>query len=512
MASGEAKIYREYKEDFLVALKEDRSDDVFLILSKIKEASLSFNFSLHIPPYNSILAVIESENIAALHHMIENNAFGKVFSIDNEGNTVAHHLLAHKMYDEFKKIVKNNPAYLNEPNADEETPFHKLLNIDDPHINKNDLLSFCMDCSVESASQKNTVGITPMHILASSPEYNELFLSLLEIDSIDCKTKDHQGYTSIGHALFADNYELLDDILKKYPHKVSPEDILSQFIENDDLARFKAYLQDNLFYTNPTKELLQELPDLAEKAITEDQTRTHEFFKELIKIKNSFPYRFTQIALNSAIKIRDGELVDFILTRYKDKLSLHLNYKNAFLHNACIAGDSKIYHKLVTSLNFEKMNDFFRPTETLLVLKHGEDPCVERPPLTLAVFAGNFDIVRSIVSKSKNPLLCIDIENNNNNPLFAALVSKDQMIAKYLLENGFFVGQKIFREILDHTDGLYHDFIESIALDNSKNITKNLYATCVMNAIVPSSDDNMFSQNNELEMASLPKGRQGFLF
>ena len=107
--------------------------------------------------------------------------------------------------------------------------------------------------------------------------------------------------------------------------------------------------------------------------------------------------------------------------------------------------------------------------------------------------------------------MCIDIENNNNNPLFAALVSKDQMIAKYLLENGFFVGQKIFREILDHTDGLYHDFIESIALDNSKNITKNLYATCVMNAIAPSSDDNMFP-SNELEMASLPKGRQGFLF
>ena len=88
--------------------------------------------------------------------------------------------------------------------------------------------------------------------------------------------------------MFADNYELLDNILKKYPHKVSPEDILSQFIENDDLVRFKAYLQDNLFYTNPTKELLQELPDLAEKAITEDQTRTHEFFKELIKNKKFF--------------------------------------------------------------------------------------------------------------------------------------------------------------------------------------------------------------------------------
>lgn len=514
--AGEAKIYREYKEDFLAALKERRSDDVFLILTRIREASLSFNFSLTVPPYNSILAVIESKNIDALHFMIKNNAFVKIFSIDNEGNTAAHHLLAYNMYDEFKTVVQNNPAYLNEPNADDETPFHFLLNLDTSAINKNELLSFCMNCSinssVKSASQKNTAGITPMHILASSPEYNDLFLSLLEIESIDCRSKDHQGYTSIGHALFADNYELIDIILKKYPHKVSPEDILSQFIENDDFPRFKSYLQDNFFYTNPTKEFLLDLPSLADKAIMEDQTAMHAFFKELIKIKNSFPYKFAQVALNAAIKKRDGELVDFILEKYKDKLALHLNYKNAFLHNACIAGDSKIYHKLIASLNFEIMNDFFRPTETLLVLKHGEDPCVERPPLTLAVSSGNFDIVRSIVSKSKNPLLCIDIENNNNNPLFVALVSKDQMIARYLLENGFFVGQRIFREILDRTDGFYHDFIESIALENSRNITKNLYETCVMSEVVGYGNNDVFPSDNELGLESSIKRKQGLLF
>lgn len=300
-------------------------------------------------------------------------------------------------------------------------------------------------------------GETIMHKLANRKDVTEqLFLKFMELGA-DINQRDLMKDTPIGLLFYNEREDIIKAILEKYPEKVDPslfmESILAILNEKEDKKHLKMlqdFMQENNLYENPTKRFSEQIIKIGKRAVEDGEG---DLVREILKIKSRSRNKLFKSVFSATFEMGDIALVEKLFNNNKNQLQIAIDNSDCLLHHACKNGD--YFLTLFALKHFSSNAAYFLPKEEL----KDKDETLLYPPISWAVLSGEKKVIVEIVDAidaqgiQKITLLSNNTKERQYDPLALSLNNGDYDVAKFLLDNGYFTNQYVFKNLREEREG-----------------------------------------------------------
>ncbi len=318
---------------------------------------------------------------------------------------------------------------------------------------------------------------TILHKLANQKDVKkEMFFEHLDLGA-DVNQVDLMKDSPIGLLLYNKREDIVEAILEKYPKSVNPSlflrdilNILNEKEKKKHLKIFQNFMKKNDLYNNPTKKFSEQVVKIGKRAAEDGESG---LVMELLKIQVTNRSKLFKGVFSAAFKTGDIKLVEKLFNEHKNQLRVAIENDDGLLHHACKNGD---YFLTIFALkHFSSDTEYFISGEEL----KGRNEVLTYPPLSWAVFSKNkkviFEMVDTIYAQGvqKINFLANNTKEKQYDPLAIALHSRDYDISEFLLNNGYFTNQYVFKNLREERaeDGAK---LEMLATMNTESTFKDI--------------------------------------
>ena len=319
-------------------------------------------------------------------------------------------------------------------------------------------------------------GETILHKLANRKDATkEMFFEHIDLGA-DVNQVDLMKDSPIGLLLYNEREDIVEAILEKYPEKIDPslflKDILNILNEKEKkkhLIMFQNFMEKNDLYNNPTKKFSEQIIKIGKRAVEDGEG---DLVREILKIKSRSRNKLFKSVFSAAFEMGDIALVEKLFNNNKNQLQIAIDNSDCLLHHACKNGD--YFLTLFALKHFYSDATYFLPKEEL----KDKDETLLYPPISWAVLSGEKKVIVEIVDAidaqgiQKITLLSNNTKERQYDPLALSLNNGDYDVAKFLLDNGYFTNQYVFKNLREEREE-YRDKLEILATMNVESTFEN---------------------------------------
>ncbi len=320
-------------------------------------------------------------------------------------------------------------------------------------------------------------GETILHKLANRKDATkEMFFEHIDLGT-DVNQVDLMKDSPIGLLLYNEREDIVEAILEKYPKSVDPSlflrdilNILNEKEKKKHLKIFQNFMKKNDLYNNPGRRFSEQIIEIGKRAAEDGESG---LVMELLKIEVTNRSKLFKGVFSAAFKKGDVQLIEKLFNEHKNQLWIAIEDDDSLLHHACKNGD---YFSTDFALNYFNANiEYFVPKEEL----KGRDEVLLYPPLSWAILSRNKKVIfRMVDTISAQGVQKINFLANNTkeeqyDPLAMALHSRDYAISEFLLNNGYFTNQYVFKNLREEREK-DRDKLKMLATMNAESTFKDI--------------------------------------